>query len=51
MGKELNMRNGEVVDVPPCPECDAEVHPRAKLGPSDYWICENGHAFEEAVEP
>jgi len=50
--KKLRMSNGEVLDAdaPPCPECDAEVHPRGKLGPSDYWVCENGHRFEEALE-
>lgn len=65
MAKELTMDNGDVVDAadtakeakeflkehaPECPECDAGVHPRGRIGTSDYWVCENGHTFEGAVD-
>lgn len=51
MSKRLEMTNGHVVDpdAPDCPECGSvRVDHRRRLGPSEYYICENRHTFTEA---
>lgn len=53
MSKQLDMHNGQVIDAnaPACPECGSKRTDRRpdgdRLGPSEYYVCANGHTFSE----